>query len=158
MILAFSSIADGLVSFFSSSQVIQNIRFSSLYSDRKNSRKTPLPSGEHIIISKLRDQAITSSSVGCLQMRDDGNSRNYPYKITSLQLSVNKLYVNGIKRHLIWNEIAPKRTLKKLCEIFQMISLIVRGLTRLQFHFKEIWRGMNTSFNKKSFKQLVPEQ
>ncbi len=65
MMQAFSAIVDGLVSFFISSQAIQNIRFSSLYSDRKNSRKTSLPFEERNIISKLRDQEITSSGVRC---------------------------------------------------------------------------------------------
>lgn len=44
MILAFSSMSSGLRSFFKSSQANQKRMFSSLYSHRRNERKTFLPS------------------------------------------------------------------------------------------------------------------
>lgn len=70
MILAFSSTTEGLVSFFRSSQASQKSRLSSLYSERRNSRKISRPSKERSIISKLRAHDNTSSRLGCLQGRN----------------------------------------------------------------------------------------
>jgi len=67
MILVFSSTTEGFVSFFNSSHANQKSRLSSLYSDRRNSRKTSRPSSERSIISKLRDHDSTSSRLGCLR-------------------------------------------------------------------------------------------
>lgn len=67
MIRAFSSTTEGLVSFFRSSQANQKSRLSSLYSERRNSRKVSRPSKERSIISKLRAHDRTSSRLGCLR-------------------------------------------------------------------------------------------
>jgi len=59
---AFSSIFSGLFSFFRSSQANQNKMFSSLYSHRKNSRKTLRPLKLDINLSKDSDHDCTSAA------------------------------------------------------------------------------------------------
>lgn len=61
---AFSSMASGLVSFFSSSQASQKRMFSSLYSQRRKSRNNVRPAGLFMSLSKFLPHILISSSGG----------------------------------------------------------------------------------------------